>query len=382
MTYLRPDVIDDEVAVAEAILAATADRIPGWQPSEGHITTAQAEAVAVAVATAITAMRADLDTAYLGFARRMLGLVRAAAGVASTTSTWTANTVNGVLIPGGTPVRATNPDGLEVVFVVAQDTNVPAGVTSLSGVELVALEAGPEPNGAFGEAINDELVEIDTVTLDQPASGGSEEEDLEVFLNKASDRAQRQRALPITPGDHAAMALDVPGVARAFAVNRRDPATAPADAPGHIEVYAVDVAGLALGPGTRSALEAYYTAEDLVTNVTVHVVDPPTVPVTIDVQAVAADGIDPADLEAQIRAAITALLDRAEWDADTSRPNGWAKKPATELTVYRVAAAIDDLPALRSITAITINGGDLVALPGPLTMPVLDADDLTVTVTA
>jgi hypothetical protein len=114
VTFIEPDIIDDETEVAEGILAGLADRIEGFSPVDGHLEAPISEATAVAIATAIVVLKDTVLDAYLGFGQRLLGIPRGAAGVATAVSTWTVDATQiapeGIL--AGTEVQITPPSRL------------------------------------------------------------------------------------------------------------------------------------------------------------------------------------------------------------------------------------------------------------------------------
>lgn len=382
MTFIEPDVIDDEGAVAEGILAGLADRIDGFEPSEGHIETPLAESVAVAIATAITVMQDTVSDAYLGFGLRILNIARGAAGVASAVSTWTLDPDNPpTVIEAGVEVQATAVGGGTLTFIVAEDTVVPPATTTVTGVVLVAVESGPDYNGAANPATSTDLVGVQAVSIDAPAVGGADAEDPDAYVDRAADRATRMHTIPITPSDHAAFATDLTVVERAAAVNLLNPADPGVESTGHITLYPVDANGDALGPTDVDALIALFASIDRPLNVTVHVEAPTYVDVTVAVTVRAAAADAATDLEGRVQAAIESLIDKATWDADPAAPGGWAQVRSTALTIFDVSAAIDDLDDVLAVTAVSLNGaGDPVPLPAPVSIPVLTGTP-TVTIT-
>lgn len=382
MSYLTPDIINDEVTVAEGILAAIADRIPEWQPAEGHVETVIAETVAIAIATAVTALHDQAQDSYMGFGERILELPRIAASVASTTATFTLDTLDGMTIPAGTEVVATTSEDVEVTFVTVEDVEIAPGVLSAPGVDIVAIEAGPDFNGAMGEASTD-LDNVALIELDAPAGGGRDEEPIEDYISRLVDRARRLRALPITPADYAAFALDVPGIGRCIAINRFDPGASSGsgddndDAPGHLTLIPVTAAGEAVSPTVEQALLDYIDAIEKVINVVVHVAAPQFVSIDIDLELRLEPDADP-EILATAESAIRARLDRATFDADPEQPGGWTETRSPEITIFDAAAAVDDLPGIAAVTDAAVNGAERVALPGPVSLPIIDQ----VTVTA
>jgi hypothetical protein len=376
VTYITPDIIDDETAVAEGSLAGIADRVDGFTPTDGHLESPISESVAVAIATAVVVLKDTVLDAYVGFGQRILGIPRIAGAVASAVSTWTVDATQiapeGIL--AGTEVQLMGTDGQTKVFIVVEDTAVTPGPvpasTAVTGVLLAAVESGPEYNGATNPAQSEVLVGVISVSIDAPASGGADPEDPDAYASRAADRAQRMHTIPITPADHAAFATDVAVVARSAAVNRFDPADPLADSLGHITLYNVDAAGADLSSTDKGTVSDYFAAIERPLNVVIHLADPTRVPVTIAATVRAAAGTDPADLEARVADALTARVDPATFDADPSAPGGWAKVRSSELTIFDLSAAIDDLEGLPSVVEITINGAtDPVAMPGPVSLP-------------
>lgn len=369
MTYVTPDVIDDESAVAEGILASIADQFDGWQPAEGHVVTSLSEAIGIAIAVAAVVLKAEALDAYLGFGQRMLRIDRGDATVATCVSTWAFDTTDEVTIPAGTEAELALPDGTTATFIVPSDTVKPDGTSTLTGVVLESVEAGPESNGATNPAESDDLTNVLAVTIDAPASGGSDAEEPEDYANRVEDRARRLHLIPITAADHAAFATDVAGVARATAVNLLDPAHPGVDTTGHITIFAVDAEGAALSGPVATALQSYFDSIDRPLNVTVHVEPPTFVALTITATIRLADDA-PAGTAAAAEDAISARLDKAQWDADPSADGGWAAIRATHITIFDVAAAIDDIEGIVGVETVTINGGSTpVALPAPVALP-------------
>jgi Baseplate J-like protein len=385
VTYVEPDLINDETTVAEGLLAGLADRIEGWQAAEGHIETALAEALGAIVATAITVLKASVQDAYVGHGTLILGIPRGVESPASAISTWTLTAGHaGVTIAGGTEVELTLSTGGTSTFVVAEDVVVAPGVTTQTGVELIAEEAGPDHNGATNPASQFQLADVESVSVDAPATGGVDPEEPEDYVQRVADRARRLHAIPITPDDYAAFATDVAAVGRAYAVNRYDPANPGVDSAGHLTVIVMGEDGLNLSSGDKDTVDDYLNSIDRPLNVTTHVADPDRVNVTAAATVRATADADTADVQARAQAAIQAAIDPATFAADADRAfaGGFADTIPTELTIFDVSAAIDDLEGVAKVLAVTINGGeDPVALPGPLSIPQLSATP-TVTVAA
>ncbi|WP_217913249.1 baseplate J/gp47 family protein [Miltoncostaea marina] len=377
MAYLDPEVVSDEVTVAEAILTRIADQIPGWEPSEGHVETAVAEAMAMVAATIAALLKDEARDVYTGFAANILGIARRPEGVASASSDWSMTDDAGYLIPDGTHVYMRRPDGEMVAFASVGDVTVPAGQTSAAGVPLVALEAGPQANGLVGAAeAFDQVVGVASVTLTTVASGGADAETIEAFAERAADRARRLRAIPITVDDFAAMTLDHEAVARAMAVNLLDPAAppAPGDDPasgGHVTVFPVDVAGLPLSPADAAEVAAMLTGPERPLNVIVHVEEPTYTTVDVAITFRLEPGVDGPAMEAAVAAAISDYLSPATWALDEAAPGRW-RPPDDAARVIRhfdIAHVADSLAGVAGVVTCTVNGGTSVTMTGWAPLP-------------
>jgi hypothetical protein len=378
MSFLTPDVVDDEATVSEAALAGVADQIPDWQPSDGGLVTPIAESIAIAIATAVTALQGTYEDTYLGFGLRVVQLARGVATLATCSSTWTVTANALTVIPAGTEVDGTLVDGTTSTFIVASDTTVAADATTVLGVVLEATETGEDQNG-FTNPASTNLVGAVAVSIDAAAIDGDDAEDPDAYVNRVTARAQRLHFVPIVPDDWAAFMLDVDGVARCVVLNRYNPATAPDDAPGHITLVGVDIDGAALSDDVKTAVGTYFGSVDLPFNLVWHLADPEDVDVTVALTVKKAATADGTTVETDVQAAVAAALDPGTFDADSTAAGGWAVVRRTEVTVFDISAAADALDDVVAVTSVTINSGTTpVTLPAPVSLPVLSG---TVTVT-
>jgi uncharacterized phage protein gp47/JayE len=382
MAYVDPDVIDDEGAVAEAILAAIADQIPGWEPSEGHVETALGEAMAVVAATIAVLLKDEARDVYSGFAQSILGLARRTEDAATALSDWTMRDDAGYVIPDGTQLFIRDAAGETHGFATVGDVTVPATQTTALGVRVEALEAGSQANGLTGAvAAFDPVLGVAGVVLSTISRGGSDLEDLDAFLARAVDRARRLRAVPITADDFAALALDQPDVARAMAVNLLDLDATPTwtsgatpDAGGHISVFCVDTTGNAISGDAAAEVVELLAGDDRPLNVLVHVGDPTFTRIDVAITIRILPEADPVSMRSLVEAAIVAYLDPAQWAADPDEPGRWRAPAATgDRTVrhFDVAHIAEQVPGVTGVVACTLNGGTSVTLGGwaPLPQP-------------
>jgi hypothetical protein len=375
VTFLDPELVTDETSNAEAALAALADAMPGWSAAEHHVETIMAEVWGAALATAISVMRDDLAVAYEGLGE-VLNVPRLSAAQAEASSTWVLPEPVPLQVDGGTVVTATAPDGSSVDFAVAEDTVVPGGTTVV--VPLVAVEAGAVANGTSGPAFTAELP-VTSIVL-EPAANGTDEEGAPPYRDRLRDRARRVRLLPITPEDVAAFATDVPGVFRAYALNRYNPDAPFADSPGDVTVFPVAESGAPIGSAVRTALETYFNSQERIAGTRFLVADPGYQSLTIQVAVEIDPDADFTVVVAAVKSALLATVGPSRWDYDAEAPGLWRRRASDLFTQFHVSAAVDDLPDVLNVTDVRVNGGPAIELPGPVSLPTFTEDDVIVSV--
>lgn len=394
--YIDADLIDDETAVAEAILAGIADRlnaalgldpdVDGWVPDEGQPETHLAESVGIVLATACALVKDRERVNYQGFGALILGMDPLPAEPATAYATWTFNAVGDYVIPDGSELVLDAVDGTPVAFATVGDVVV-SGAAAAVDVEVVAIEPGAIANGLVGPAREWEpLPFVTAVEITIAASGGADEQTTDAYLDAIARRARRMKVVPVVTDDYAEQALDNPSVARAVAVRLLD-LTAPTDPPaaeGHVTIFAADVDGAAVSAAVKDELIADMQGEDRPLGVTVHIGGPTYTNVTLDVSVRIALDADEAVTVQAVVDALTARYNPASYGVDDSAPGRW-RAPTTAaqrtITALDVANVAGDVQGVVGVTAATVNGGASVALDGWAPLPQLTAPP-TVTVVA
>lgn len=371
MSYQPPPFLVDETTAIESTLAAIAARIDGWVPSDNSPETVFAEVVGIATATAGAEYVKKALDAWIGFAENLLQVTRNRAQPATTTSTWTLSTSDGLLIPAGTEVEATQPDGTTVDFAVATTVTIPATTMIETGVPLIALDAGAATNGATNPASQDALAGVVSVTIETPSANGFDDESDTDYANAAVKANRRGHDIPFTPADYADVASNVPGVARCAVINLLDPANPLDISPGHITLYPVDATGAVVSDVVKTAIGDLFAAVETPLNVTVHIEDPTYVSFAVTATVTAEADADDTVVHDACVAAIQALINPATFDADEDEDGGWANPRSTKVTTFDVAAALDDIAGLRAVTAVTVNGSTSITFTDPVTLPQL-----------
>lgn len=251
--------------------------------------------------------------------------------------------------PGGTPA--------DLSFALVDDLPVPAGTTSVSAI-LAAETPGAAPNAvpAGPLVLLSNLSWVTAVAAASAASGGVDAETDEAYVARLSLTAQTISQNPILPADFAQLATDIPGVARAIAVDGWDPDTGGHNVPRCVGIVPLDVNGLPVSDDISDAVETLLDSMREV-NFIVHAGSPTYTTVTVSATILADSPSVVTSAQAAARAAVTAFLNPATW-------NG----PAVRL--FDVSRIIGNAPGVTSVLGITINGavGDLI-LAGDAPLP-------------
>lgn len=340
---------------------------PEWEPNEANLEVAILEAIS-RIASELSRLAADVPAAiFRWYGASIVGLPPLEGAAASTATTWTMIGTDGYTIPQGTlvGVRASG-DELQP-FQVAEEVVVPPGQSATAAGEVVitALEEGAEASNLGDIGANVELIDnldyVSGIVMTGPTGGGVDPEEDAAYLNRLRSRLLLLTPRPILPRDFAILARDVPGVARATAIDLYKPGPPwdpnPADpaAERTVTVVPIDESGLAVGAEIRDAVDALLQEEREV-NFKVYVIDPTYNVVDVNVTVKKNEGQEDADLQARVEASIEEYLNPAMWglpnEGDPGTSAGWDN--VTVLRRYELAEAI-----LRTDGADYIDAGDL-----------------------
>jgi len=395
--YIDPELIVDETAVAEAILAGIADRLDaaldlaedeGWQPQEGSPETHLAESVGIVIATACALVQDQERTDYSGFGSLVLGMTRIAAEPALGYTTWTFNEAppagSYYLIPDGSELVLSTPDGTPVGYATVGD--IQATGAAATDVQVIALEPGSAANGLIGPADSFEALPFVTdVTMTAAPTGGSEEETKDEYLDRVVRTARRMKIVPVITDDYADTAIDNPSVDRAVAVRLLNAEVYPTtpNSPGHVTVF-LEAGGQPVSAAVKNEVIADMQGADRPLAVTVHAQDPTYTNLTLAVSIRLTLDADHDQTIADVQSALTAAYAPANFRLDENAPGRW-RPPATTsertVTAYDVAAACDDVTGVAAVTAATVNGGASVVMSGWAPLPNLTATPTVTVVT-
>lgn len=382
--YIDADLITDETAVAEAVLAGIADRIDaaldlaedeGWEAFEGSPETSLGEAVGIVVATACAMVQDQERSDFSSFGELILGVLRTSAEPAIGYTRWDFNAVGDYRIPDGSELTMVASDGTPVAYATVGDVDV-SGL-SATDVQVVALEPGSIANGLVGAATDWEPLPFVTgVEMTTAPAGGTDDQTLDDYLTQVTRRSRRMKIVPIVTDDYADTAIDDPNVAAAMAVRLLNDEVYPGPpaSDGYVTVFTRGSDGLPVAAAIKDEVVASMMGEDRPLGVTVLAADATYTPLTIALSYRLATGADEDATTAAVSAAITSAYDPAVYAIDEDAPGRWRAPITTEdrtITQYDVAALVDDLDGVSKVTAVTINGGDSAVLDGWAPLPQL-----------
>jgi uncharacterized phage protein gp47/JayE len=370
--YQPPDLISDEVTLAEQLLDAWASLIDDWEPRDGQLEPPFAEGIALVLATTNALLKDTARDGYADWGATVLGLQRHQASAATTTASVRMIDAEGHTAPAGLQLAAQLPSGDTAMFITLIEVMAPLGTQVVDGIPIAAVDAGEDANLAAGVAdLVDPYDFIESVTLEAPATGGSTVEELPAYVDRLVDRARRQRAVPITVADFAAWPLDVAGVARCRAINLFDPATPGVEKPGHISIVPIDVNGEPVSPAVaQDALDAVTGEDERPLQVVPHVTQPTYTPVDVAFTITVVSGADPGSVVDAAQAAVRSYLSPATWGLDEQVAGRW--RAIDVVYRFEIAQVIQQSNGVDLLQEVTLNGAEqdvaltgLVALPRP-----------------
>jgi uncharacterized phage protein gp47/JayE len=353
VTYVQPDIVVDEAQIAQTAYDLVAARVPGWQPSPNSLDTALLEAAA-RLAAELRSLVGDVsDLVVQGLATSILDYPRRDAEAAQLDLAFTLTAgAAGYVVPAGTQVAVLAPDGTQVAFRTVADS---ATVGTAATAPAEAVETGPAGNGISGAAsMIDALPQVDSVAAVGTSAGGADAEADLTYLDRIARRMRLVAVHPILPADFALLATDVPGVARAMALDGYDPV---ANTTGNIRTVAVvvqDAAGLAVPGGVKADVAALLGSSREVGFV-VNVADPLYEPITLVVDVVKTAQAVTAQVVADVQAALSAYLSPARWGAPAGEGEpAWSSRPTVYLN--QLIAVAGSVPGVVRVAALPING--------------------------
>jgi hypothetical protein len=347
--YIELPLIDDSDALTELGIDYMQTSIDGFVARPANVETVLLEANGQigAEIVAQASLVAPVMFAYLGQNLLGIALRQAAPAVASATLTFEPDALDP--IGAGAMLSVPNPDGNSYIFTLDTDALAPPGGGAVN-VAITALEPGADANGSRGTSVLIDVIVGVTINVPTAASGGSDEESEDDYLNRLTEAMTILAPRPILPADHAVLARQIDGVGRALALDLLLPGTS--DAPGAIRdplepkpppsasqttVARCTTVAITADDGTAPAPALMQTVWDTLdasreVNFLNYVIAPTYTTIDVKATVMAYPGYTAADVQAQAQQSLADWLDPAlfgsnpaaavpgseEWASDTS----------------------------------------------------------------
>jgi uncharacterized phage protein gp47/JayE len=355
------------------------EKVPGWTPSDGQLDTWLISALARQAAE-LRDVAADVPAAiFRYFGARLMNILPLDATPATASATINVRDTNGYTIPAGYVVGIRDASGVLYGFQTTQDTVIPAGSasTAAGAVVFTAVDMGADPNNLGGPGVQMELItavdEVTSVVMTTTATGGTDPEEDDDYLNRLTLDLSLQAPRPILPSDFSAFALNTAGVGRALAIDGYNPVGGTNNNARMVYVVLVDVNGDPVSTAIKNAVQADLVSRREV-NFVVNVGDPTYTTVDVDFVVTAYQGWDIPSVNAAVVAAIQAALNPADWGRPPGEVgNQWYND--TTVRILDMAAVIGAVPGVKDINSITMRTGAAayaaadVALAGVAPLP-------------
>lgn len=379
MTYERFPIETDPDALATDAYELLSEKTGGvWQPADGNLDTWLIEATA-RMAAEVRDVAADVpDSIFRTFGETLVGLAPIDPTQAQAVLALTMRDRAAYVIPAGATFGVDDLSGAPHAFALQEAVTV-TDDTAGSGARIVqvvalAIEAGaaasgiaPRPGNAY---LLDALSYVIDVELAETTSGGSDGESDDAYMDRLAAALQLLAPRPILPNDFALMALQVPGVGYAAAVNLYSPGPPPAtNVERCVTLVLADPTGEPVSAGVKSQVDAVLEAAREV-NFLVYEVDAQYV--TVDVVYTVAARVEylPASVVEACDAALTDYLSPASFAQAESGETAGLWIPTAAVRYLDVGLVLQAVDGVDHVVSFTLNGASSdVALPAPASLP-------------
>lgn len=388
--YIELPLIADATALSDLGKEYLETQIVGWEARPANVETVLIEASGQMGAEVVDQAAQTPPVVFAYYGQWLLGIPLRQATPAVGTVKFAFDSPS--MVPAGSLFTVDNADGNSYAF--QTDTDVLSTDASLE-VNATALEPGEDSNGAAGEGeMLDAIDGVASVTMLSAATGGSDEETADEYLDRLADALTILAPRPILPKDFATFARQIPGVGRAVALDGYQPSTGengvglPRDGASHTNVercVTVSVTAEDGSPPSQALMQSVYNALDASreVNFLVYVI-PPTY-TTIDAQVTVTTY--PSYVLATVKAAAEEMLrtwlNANYWGAEEiGESQSWAVN--TKARVYEAVDYSNRADGVHYVNTVGLRKhGDPayanadITLPGAAPLPI--AGDITVT---
>lgn len=293
------------------------------------------------------------------FGGTLAGLPPIDASPATVSVTINAVDATGLTIPAGAAAGLRDASGVLQSFETSIDVVIPAGVTLITPVTMVASTEGAASTGlgTTGDTMEpiSSIADIASIVILGPSAGGTDAELDSDYLDRLAQDLSLQSPRPILPGDFAIYSRNTPGVYRALALDGYDAIAATSGNARTITVAVVDINGDAVGSPVKTAVAAALTAAREV-NFLVYVIDPTYTTIDVTYSVTMYPGYASADIQAACDAALGAFLNPATWGiSPIGDPTEWLQQ--TKAKINDIIVILGNVVGVNDVNAVTIRPG-------------------------
>jgi hypothetical protein len=341
--YIVVPIVTDDRALADEAIERLQALWPDWMPNDGDLEVVVLEQIAAFASDAADSAAQVPDAVFVAIAEELHGIQPRPGIQATSTVTFTTTDGETALIPAGTEVDI---DG----WAFTTDVDATAD-PSVAGVIITAVVPAADANGLTGDLISmlSAITPVTQVSLDEPTAGGSDEESLIDFRDRAVLELQLQATTLTTTRDYELMALTQTYVGRVLAISDW--------ANRQIVLYVVDPDGVYLTTSMKNQLLAFLNGYRE-TNWVVSVVDPQMSDIDVTYAVVIYPGSIPESVIAACDDVLENYLDPAEWGQPLSQgepvEGKWLAEPAVR--VNKIIDILGSAPGVNYVKSVTLAG--------------------------
>jgi hypothetical protein len=349
-------------------------QVPNWALEPGDQETILIEMFARMASILAILAQTHAREVYRDFVATVFRIPALAATSAQGTVTFTLTDTAGHTIPAGTQVTIGG-----FAFTLTADLVVASGSSTGTGT-VVAVFPGAAASGLSGPVTVDDLLDyVTSAALVGITTGGTDGETVDDYVNRVHDELPTLSLAVITPRDAELVAMSVPGVDLALAIDRYVPAgpggtpAAQTNVDGAIHVISRDSSGAGVGSTVNAAVLAAIN-QRRVTGLAPTTGDPNVTPVDVTFTFETYPGWNPPDVQASAIAAVEDFLSGANWGLPRSgQAKQWIDEPQVRRNdLFGVLYGVQGLRHVDSLT-LALGGGTLgttdLTLPGPGALP-------------
>lgn len=363
MTYFA---LQDDASAETAeqnIYDEIADAFPTWEYAAGSLEVFLAKPLSRLWAAVIALDATVGEEAFRRFGQAIVNVPPILAAPATASATLTAIDSAGYTIPQGTQFSIAASGNETYGFETTSEVIIAPGstATAAGGLPLSALIPGEAANGLTADPVPvDALAFISTVDLVGTTSGGVDEESPAAYLDRLTVQLRLLTPRPIIPRDFEVLALTIPGVARAVAIDGLDPSDDSLNNERTVAVAVVDEDGADLSGGVKTQIEDLLESLREI-NFVVAVFDADRSTIKVSTTFTTYPGYTGTAVEDSVEAAITDYLSPKNWGlprfGDTASFNGGGWR--NETVVYRneLISLVDRVDGVDHVTALTLAKG-------------------------